>query len=98
MFQIVTKYGELQMMKRIALFLALTGGSALVSACSNNKKSLGEALSTNDFVASYEVESLPKTVNVYNAMARAAKYNSDLAAQNTLKKMYNGDENPQKNR
>lgn len=84
------------MMKRIALSLALIGGISLISACSGNKKSLGEALNTNDLVASYEVESLPKTVGVYNAMARAAKYNSDVAAQNTLKKMYNGDENPQK--
>ena len=84
------------MMKRIALSLALISGISLISACSGNKKSLGEALNTNDLVASYEVESLPKTVGVYNAMARAAKYNSDVAAQNTLKKMYNGDENPQK--
>jgi hypothetical protein len=84
------------MIKRVALYLALIGGISMVSACSGNKKSLGEALNTNDLVASYEVESLPKTVNVYNAMARAAKYNSDVSAQNTLKKMYNGDENPKK--
>ena len=84
------------MMKRIALSLALIGGISMISACSGYKKSLGEALNTNDLVASYEVESLPKTLNVYNAMARAAKYNSDVSAQNTLKKMYNGDENPKK--
>ncbi len=84
------------MIKRVALYLALIGGISMVAACSGNKKSLGEALNTNDLVASYEVESLPKTVNVYNAMARAAKYNSDVSAQNTLKKMYNGDENPKK--
>lgn len=84
------------MMRRIALSLVLIGGISMVTACSGNKKSLGEALNTNDLVASYEVESLPKTLNVYNAMARAAKYNSDVSAQNTLKKMYNGDENPKK--
>ena len=84
------------MIKRIALYLALVGGISMIAACSGNKKSLGEALNTNDLVASYEVESLPKTVNVYNAMARAAKYNADVSAQNTLKKMYNGDENPKK--
>ena len=84
------------MIKRVALYLALIGGISMVAACSGNKKSLGEALNTNDLVASYEVESLPKTVNVYNAMARAAKYNSDVSAQNTLKKMYNGEENPKK--
>lgn len=84
------------MMKRIALSLLLIGGISMITACSGNKKSLGEALNTNDLVASNEVESLPKTVNVYNAMARAAKYNSDVSAQNTLKKMYNGNENPKK--
>lgn len=84
------------MMKRIALFFAVIGGISLLSACANNKKSLGEALNTNDLVASNVVESLPKTVNVYNAMARAAKYNADVSAQNTLKKMYNGDEDPKK--
>ena len=84
------------MIKRVVLYLALIGGISMVAACSGNKKSLGEALNTNDLVASYEVESLPKTVNVYNAMARAAKYNSDVSAQNTLKKMYNGEENPKK--
>ena len=84
------------MMKRMVLYLAVIGGIAMVTACSNDKKSLGVALNTNDLVASYEIESLPKTVNVYNAMARAAKYNSDVAAQNTLKKMYNSDEDPKK--
>ena len=84
------------MIKRIALYLAMISGISMVAACSGNKKSLGEALNTNDLVAPFEVESLPKTVNVYNAMARAAKYNSDVSAQNTLKKMYNGEENPKK--
>lgn len=84
------------MIKRIALYFVVVGAVSMISACSGNKKSLGEALNTNDLVASYEVESLPKTLNVYNAMARAAKYNSDVSAQNTLKKMYNADENPKK--
>ena len=84
------------MMKRIALFLVVFAGISLLSACASDKKSLGEALNTNDLVASDVVESLPKTVNVYNAMARASKYNADVSAQNTLKKMYNGDENPKK--
>ena len=84
------------MMKRIALFLVVFAGISLLSACASDKKSLGEALNTNDLVASDVVESLPKTVNVYNAMARASKYNADVSALNTLKKMYNGDENPKK--
>ena len=84
------------MIKHVALYLALVSGISMISACSGNKKSLGEVLNTNDLVASYEIESLPKSVGVYNAMARAAKYNSDTAAQNTLKKIYKGDENPKK--
>ena len=84
------------MMKRIVLFFAVFGGIVMLSACASDKKSLGDALNTNDLVASDLVESLPKTVNVYNAMARAAKYNADVSAQNTLKKMYNGDEDPKK--
>ena len=84
------------MMKRIVLFFAVLGGISLLSACASDKKSLGEALNTNDLVAPDVIESLPKTVNVYNAMSRASKYNADVSAQNTLKKMYNGNEDPKK--
>ena len=82
------------MLKRLGLYLAVAGGISMLTACAGDKKSLGESLNTNDLVASSQVESLPKSINVYNAMARSAKYNADLASQNTLKKMYNGNENP----
>ena len=38
------------MMKRFALSLAVISGISLLSACASDKKSLGEALNTNDLV------------------------------------------------
>ena len=82
------------MKKQLAYGLMLLAGIGLLAACSSNKKSLGEALQTNDLVFTGNPENVPSKINVYHAMARAAKYNSDTAAQNTLKKIYNGAENP----
>ena len=84
------------MLKRLACSLVVIGGIGLLGACASGKKTLGTALNTNDLVFSGPVESLPKPVNVYNAMARAAKYNADVSAQNMLKKIYDGNENPKK--
>ena len=84
------------MLKRLAYVLVVIGGIGLLGACASEKKTLGTALNTNDLVFSGPVESLPKPVNVYNAMARAAKYNADVSAQNMLKKIYDGNENPKK--
>lgn len=84
------------MMKRLAYGLMVLGGFGLLAACATEKKSLGIALQTNDLVFSGTPEAVPDRVNVYTAMARAAKYNADVSAQNMLKKIYDGNENPQK--
>ena len=83
------------MIKRLAYGLVLVGGITLLAACASEKKPLGIALKTNDLVVNGPVEALPSKVNVYNAMARAAKYNADVSAQNMLKKIYD-EENPKK--
>lgn len=74
------------MIKRLAYGLVFVGGITLLAACAGEKKTLGIALKTNDLVVNEPVEALPSKVNVYNAMARAAKYNADVSAQNMLKK------------
>ena len=81
-------------MKRLAYGLIVLGGMGLLAACSAEKKSLGLALQTNDLVFADAPETLPDKVNVYTSMARAAKYNADATAQNMLKKIYDGNENP----
>lgn len=83
------------MIKRLAYGLVLVSGITLLAACASEKKPLGIALKTNDLVVNGPVEALPSKVNVYNAMARAAKYNADVSAQNMLKKIYD-EENPKK--
>ena len=83
------------MMRWVTYGLLALCGVALLTACSTEKKSLGIALQTNDLVYSGVAESLPDKVNVYNAMARAAKYGSDASAQNMLKKIYDGNEKPE---
>lgn len=82
------------MIKRLAYGLIVLGGMGLLAACSTEKKSLGLALQTNDLVFADAPEALPDKVNVYTSMARAAKYNADATAQNMLKKIYDGNENP----
>jgi hypothetical protein len=84
------------MIKRLAYGLVILGGLGIMAACTSDKKSLGIALQTNDFVSDGTTESVSDKVNVYTAMARAAKYNSDASAQNTLKKLYDGGEDPRK--
>ena len=76
------------MKKGLAYGLMVLGGIGLLTACSTEKKSLGIALQTNDLVFSGSPESLPDKVNVYTSMARAAKYNADVSAQNMFKKIY----------
>ena len=83
------------MMKKLAYGLILLGGIGLLASCASEKKSLGTALQTNDVVFSGSPETASGNVNVYTAMARAAKYNSDASVQNMLKKVYDGEENPQ---
>lgn len=82
------------MLRRITYGLLVLSGFALLTACSTEKKSLGIALQTNDLIYTGASESLPDKVNVYTAMARAAKYGSDASAQNMLKKIYDGNETP----
>ena len=85
------------MMKRWAYVLMISAGMALLTACTTEKKSLGIALQTNDLVFSGNPEAVPDKVNVYTAMARAAKYNADTSAQNMFKKIYaDNSETPQK--
>ncbi len=85
------------MMKRLAYVLMISGGIALLTACTTEKKSLGIALQTNDLVFSGNPDAIPDKVNVYTAMARAAKYNADTSAQNMFKKIYgDSSETPQK--
>lgn len=84
------------MIKRLAYGLIVLGGFSLLAACAAEKKPLGIALQTNDLVFSGTPEALPDKVTVYTAMARAAKYNVDTSAQNMLKKIYDGNENPRK--
>ncbi len=84
------------MFKRLACGLMILGGCSLLAACAAEKKPLGIALQTNDLVYSGTPEALPDKVNVYTAMARAAKYNADTSAQNMMKKIYDGGENPLK--
>jgi hypothetical protein len=82
------------MLRRVTYGLLVLSGFALLTACSTEKKSLGIALQTNDLIYTGASESLPDKVNVYTAMARAAKYGSDASAQNMLKKIYDGNETP----
>lgn len=85
------------MMKRWAYVLMISAGMALLTACATEKKSLGIALQTNDLVFSGNPDAIPDKVNVYTAMARAAKYNADTSAQNMFKKIYgDSSETPQK--
>ena len=85
------------MMKRLAYVLMISAGIALLTACTTEKKSLGIALQTNDLVFSGNPEAISDKVNVYTAMARAAKYNADTSAQNMFKKIYaDNSETPQK--
>ena len=81
------------MIKHLMYGLIVMCGISLLTACAGDKKSLGQALQTNDVVFDGAVEPVPSNINVYNAMARAAKYNSDAAARNMLKKIYDA-ENP----
>lgn len=83
------------MFKQLAYGLVMLGGIGVLSACAIEKRSLGSALQTNDIVFSGAPEALPDKINVYTAMARAAKYSSDASAQNMFKKIYDGNsENP----
>ena len=85
------------MIKGLAYGLMVLSGVGLLTACAGEKKSLGIALQTNDLVFNGVPEAMPDKVNVYTAMARAAKYNADVSAQNMFKKIYNGNvENPKK--
>ncbi len=84
------------MFRRLACGLMILGGCSLLAACAAEKKPLGIALQTNDLVYSGTPEAVPDKVNIYTAMARAAKYNADTSAQNMMKKIYDGNENPLK--
>ena len=84
------------MIKQLAHGLLILAGIGMLAACSSGKNSLGQALQTNDVVFGGVPEKVSGKINVYNAMARAAKYNSDTAAHNTLKKVYDSVENPRK--
>ena len=81
------------MLKRLAYGLVVVGGIGLLTACAGEKKPLGIALKTNDLVVNSPVEAVSGKINVYNAMARAAKYNADVSAQNIMKKIYD-EQNP----
>lgn len=67
----------------------------LVGACSSTKKNLGADLMTNELVFNGHVDALPAHITPYTSMARAAKYNADVSAQNTFKKIYYDEENPE---
>ena len=85
------------MIKGLAYGLMVLSGVGLLTACAGEKKSLGIALQTNDLVFNGEPEPTPDKINVYTALARAAKYNADVSAQNMFKKIYDGDaDNPKK--
>ena len=81
------------MIKRLAYGLMILSGIGLLTACASGKKSLGQALQTSDVVFEGTAEPVPSKINVYTTMARSAKYNSDAASRNMLKKIYDT-ENP----
>ena len=82
------------MMRRLADGLMVISGVLFLAACAAEKKPLGDVLQTNDLVFAGEVESLPDKVDVWTAMARAAKYHADASAQNMFKKIYDDQQNP----
>ena len=83
------------MIRRLAYALMIIGSTGILAACATEKKPLGTVLQTNDLVFTGNIESLPDKVNVYTAMARAAKYHADASAQNMFKNIYDGSQNPQ---
>lgn len=74
------------------MYGCLMAGIMFVAACSLSKKNLGDDLLTNELVFTGSPENLPAHITPYTSMARAAKYNSDVSAQNTFKKVYYNDE------
>ncbi len=76
------------MIRKLALSLVLVGGLGMISACATKNESLGNVLNTTDLVYNGNAEALPDKIDVYKAMARAVKYNTDVAAQNLYKKIY----------
>ncbi len=83
------------MIKNFARGLMLSA-TMLLAACAADKKSLGSDLQTTDLVFTGTYEKAPDKIDVYYAMARAAKYNADVSAQNMFKKIYGENENPVK--
>ncbi len=81
------------MIKNFARGLMLSV-TMLLAACAADKKSLGNDLQTTDLVFTGTYEKAPDKIDVYYAMARAAKYNADVSAQNMFKKIYGKNENP----
>lgn len=67
---------------------------AFLGACSSAKKNLGSYLQTNELVFTGEAEALPSRITPYTSMARAAKYNADVAVKNIAEKIYNEDNDP----
>ena len=60
---------------------------ALLSACTSTRKNLGSYLQTNELVFIGQPEALPSRITPYTSMARAAKYNSDVAVKNIAEKI-----------
>lgn len=67
---------------------------ALLSACTSTRKNLGSYLQTNELVFIGQPEALPSRITPYTSMARAAKYNSDVAVKNIAEKIYHEDNDP----
>ena len=84
------------MKRQIICGMSAVIGVLLLTGCANEKKNLSTMLNTNDLVFNGTIESVPSKVGVYTAMSRAAKYHVDVSAQNMLKKVYNGAEDPVK--
>ncbi len=81
------------MIRNFARGLMLSA-TMLLAACAADRKSLGNDLQTTDLVFTGTYEKTPDKIDVYYAMARAAKYNADVSAQNMFKKIYGEEENP----